>query len=555
MNRSLHFRSKRRRKSVARRVNAQESRLGGARPSYIHPSTVRVLGSTAGQLLYVDQLVELLKGLGFEHGWAEQFRRPLGSGRRIEQRTQMEQVLRAAASKQGWTAEQTTSLLGLLYEHVGYLYNHGHALQLARRAYEQACLKVSPRTVAAFFAEVLNNGGSTHYGLGAAVEEARQWGVTLLPPSVQQSTDRYVVEDAPELPAGIAGAVRVPLTAIRGLSPHAVRHILIARKAFGGFLSLLDFCRKVDRTIVTRQDLLLLIKLGAFAWTGLSRGQLAFAEQYYAGAAELLRAADRDPGGAASIEDALTDSNCSRARRGGLAAGGDRRVRVGPSRVLLRRTARGPAARETAGGGVWRGRDRRAGRLSRPCAGHHRRDRDDAAGPHDKERRGDGVGRPQRRHRWPGMRGVSEGVRQVEQTQYSARRRVPGGARASGARRSHRSALLRRRTGAAGWPRSAPERDRGGGRAAARRRAAADVTDCMSVSDVDLPALLRTLTEQQSIPSATSPRKRPRSTPASYCPIIPNSTMRSTRFACWRVVARVRIRSISGPTWCSATSN
>ncbi|MDQ6675656.1 MAG: hypothetical protein M3069_33810 [Chloroflexota bacterium] len=48
---------------------------------------------------------------------------------------------------------------------------------------------------------------------------------------------------------------------------------------------LLDFCRKVDRTVVTRQDLLLLIKLGAFAWTGLSRGQLALAEQYYAGAA------------------------------------------------------------------------------------------------------------------------------------------------------------------------------------------------------------------------------------------------------------------------------
>ena len=36
--------------------------------------------------------------------------------------------------------------------------------------------------------------------------------------------------------------------------------------------------------MVTRQDLLLLIKLGAFAWTGLSRGQLALAEQYYAGA-------------------------------------------------------------------------------------------------------------------------------------------------------------------------------------------------------------------------------------------------------------------------------
>ena len=157
-----------------------ETRFGSARASYIHPSMARVLGSTAGQLLYVDQLIELIKGLGFEHGWAERFRRTMAGGRHIERRNQMEQELRSDAAKRGWTAEQTTSLLGLLYEHVGYLYSHGHALQLARRAYEQACLKVNPATVAAFFAEVLNNGGSAHYGLGAAVEEARQWGVMLL---------------------------------------------------------------------------------------------------------------------------------------------------------------------------------------------------------------------------------------------------------------------------------------------------------------------------------------------------------------------------------------
>ena len=208
------------------------ARFGSVHPSYIHPSVARMLSGTAGQLLYVDQLVELLMQLGFDHGWAERFRRSLVGGRRLEQRSEMEQVLRAAAAKRGWSADQTTGLLGLLYEHVGYLYSHGHALQLARRAYEQACLKVNPATVAAFFAEVLNNGGSAHYGLGAAVEEARQWGVVLLPPRVQRSTDRYLVEDIPPELQDLhsAGAVRVPLTAIRGLSPGAARHILIARR-------------------------------------------------------------------------------------------------------------------------------------------------------------------------------------------------------------------------------------------------------------------------------------------------------------------------------------
>jgi HAD superfamily hydrolase (TIGR01509 family) len=71
---------------------------------------------------------------------------------------------------------------------------------MAHRVFEQACLKVNPATVAAFFAEVLNGGGSPKYGLGTAVEEARRFGVLLLPPCVNHSQERFVVEsDPPEL--------------------------------------------------------------------------------------------------------------------------------------------------------------------------------------------------------------------------------------------------------------------------------------------------------------------------------------------------------------------
>ena len=87
---------------------------------------------------------------------------------------------------------------------------------------------MNPLTTASFFAEVLNNGGSIQYGLGAAAEEARRFGVLLLPPCVNLSIERFSVEDAsPALVAaqekghGVVGAVRVPLTAIRGLGPEA----------------------------------------------------------------------------------------------------------------------------------------------------------------------------------------------------------------------------------------------------------------------------------------------------------------------------------------------
>ncbi|MBV9173614.1 MAG: hypothetical protein JOZ81_26415 [Chloroflexi bacterium] len=241
-------------------------------------------------------MVELVKLLGFDHAWAERFRRAIAGGRAAG-REVMERAIREAGARQRWTTDQSNQLLGLLIRHVGYLHLHGHALAMAQHVFRQACLKVNPATAPAFFSEVLNNGGSIQYGLGSAVEEARRFGVLLLPPCVNQSGDRFRVEETDVEHRGTIGAIRVPLTAIRGLGPEAAQHILAVRAAFGELTSLLDFCRKVDRRLVSRHDLQLLIKLGAFSFTGLGRAQLSAAEQHYTSLADLLRSAEGEPAG------------------------------------------------------------------------------------------------------------------------------------------------------------------------------------------------------------------------------------------------------------------
>src|SRR6266704_933462 len=165
------------------------------RPAYPHPDMASVLDSTFGQVLYADQLVDLVKLLGFDHAWAERFRRSLAGGR-LAGRDVMERAIREAGARHGWTAGQSNALVGLLLQHVGYLHLHGHALAMAQHVSRQACLKVDPSTTASFFADVLNNGGSIQYGLGAAAEEARRFGVLLLPPCVNLSIERFSVEDA-----------------------------------------------------------------------------------------------------------------------------------------------------------------------------------------------------------------------------------------------------------------------------------------------------------------------------------------------------------------------
>jgi DNA polymerase-3 subunit alpha len=284
------------------------------RPSYPHPAMAAVLDPTFGHILYADQLVDLVKLLDLDHAWAERFRRAIAIGP-SSGRDVMERAIREAGARLGWSTAQSNALIALLVEHVGYVHLHGHALTMAQHVFRQACLKVNPLTAPRFFAEVLNNGGSVQYGLGSAVEEARRFGVLLLPPCVNRSSERFCVEEKEKedndesAPAaegrGAIGAIRVPLTAIRGLGPRAAQHILAARCAFGTYTSLLDFCRKVDQRLVSRHDLILLIKLGAFNFTGLSRSQLAAAEQYYTSLADTLRSSDGDPADVGTLEDEL----------------------------------------------------------------------------------------------------------------------------------------------------------------------------------------------------------------------------------------------------------
>src|SRR5207245_10006545 len=124
-----------------------------------------------GGLVLGDQVAPMRRGLGFEYERSDRFRRALAAGQRAR-RIDMERELKSAGQQRRWTEEQINGLLGLLQEHAGYLYAHGHALALAQHVLTQACAKVNPETAAAFFCAVLNNGGSTHYGLRAAAEEA-----------------------------------------------------------------------------------------------------------------------------------------------------------------------------------------------------------------------------------------------------------------------------------------------------------------------------------------------------------------------------------------------
>ncbi|HCJ09779.1 MAG TPA: error-prone DNA polymerase, partial [Clostridiales bacterium] len=99
-------------------------------------------------------------------------------------------------------------------------------------------------------------------------------GVAVLPPDINRSAERYLVEDLPggagdgeERGRGGSGAgrtgIRVSLRQVKGMQARALEAILKAREEGGPFTGLADFCRRccppVPRDIVEA-----LILVGAF---------------------------------------------------------------------------------------------------------------------------------------------------------------------------------------------------------------------------------------------------------------------------------------------------
>ncbi|MDR1921904.1 MAG: DNA polymerase III subunit alpha, partial [Candidatus Adiutrix sp.] len=90
------------------------------------------------------------------------------------------------------------------------------------------------------------------------IGESRAAGLSVLPPDVNDYGYKFTVVD---------GAVRFGLGAVKGLGQAAIDSIVEARKE-GPFVSLFDFCERVDAQKVNRRVVESLIKCGAFDKSG-----------------------------------------------------------------------------------------------------------------------------------------------------------------------------------------------------------------------------------------------------------------------------------------------
>ena len=180
---------------------------------------------------------------------ADGFRRAMTHERTAQEMEKMRGSFISRAVGDGIGKNIAEKVFEQLAAFAAYGFCKGHACAYAITAYQTLWLK--SHYPAEFLAAVLSNQPMGYYPSRVLVAEAQRFGIEVLAPDVNKSSEHYKVEE---------GAIRVSLKQLKGMSEKALESILSAR-AERNFTSLRDF---VLRTDVSQPILENLVKVGAF---------------------------------------------------------------------------------------------------------------------------------------------------------------------------------------------------------------------------------------------------------------------------------------------------
>lgn len=229
------------------------------RVAYDHPRLEPVLRETLGVVLYQDQVIDVAMALArFTAGEADQLRRAMTRKRSHEAMVSLWQRFRDGAEANQVDAKTANTVFQKLLGFAAYGFPKGHAASFAVLAYQSAWLKrFYP---AEFLCALLNNQPMGFYPPHVLSNEARRRGVQVLPPDVNLSGGRCMVEDKT--------VVRIGFGHVRGLGEAAIAALIAEREAQGPYQSLPDLVR---RARLSREAVEALALVGAFNQFGLGR--------------------------------------------------------------------------------------------------------------------------------------------------------------------------------------------------------------------------------------------------------------------------------------------
>ena len=240
--------------------------------TYKHPSLEPILSVTYGCIVYQEQVIQIFQQLGgYSLGQADMVRRAISKKKAKEIEKERYSFVHGDAERgikgciaNGIPEATAEAIYDEIYDFANYAFNKAHAVSYAVVAYQTAYFKChyTKEYMAALLTSVLDNSDKVAGYIG----ECRDCGITLLPPDVNRSYDRFTVE-----PEGI----RFGLVAIKNIGRGFILSVVREREQGGRFKSFQDFCQRMyDCGDMNKRAVENLIRSGAFDSLGDRRSQL-----------------------------------------------------------------------------------------------------------------------------------------------------------------------------------------------------------------------------------------------------------------------------------------
>lgn len=236
-----------------------ERRQGRAAVVYPDPSLEDCLRDTLGVVIFQEQVLQVAHDFaGLSYADADGLRRAISHYRTDAQMDTCREAFVESAIQHGHERALAEGIYEMITYFSGYGFCRSHAAAFAKTVYQTAYLKVY--YPAELLAAILSNEPCCYYPTQTVIEEARKWGIRVLPVDINKSSARYTVE---------RGAIRMGLLQVKGLTEDTAAAAVASRNH--PFTSLADFWR---RTILDRNAVENLIAVGAFDSLGSNRRKL-----------------------------------------------------------------------------------------------------------------------------------------------------------------------------------------------------------------------------------------------------------------------------------------
>ena len=244
-----------------------------------------VLEPTYGVIVYQEQVMRIANVLaGFSLAEADVLRKAVGKKDADLIKQEMSRFVDRAVAN-GYAKRVIDEIAAQIETFGRYGFNKSHSVAYSVISYHTAWLKA--HYPAEFMAAQLSSEiGDTDKVVGY-INEAREMGIAVLPPSINQSGRKFTVTGDRE--------IRFGLGAVRNVGRGAIESIIDAREADGPFDSLTGFCDRIDLRLCNKRVVESLIAAGALDDLPGHRAQLTLALEPALREAQ-LRDAERQAG-------------------------------------------------------------------------------------------------------------------------------------------------------------------------------------------------------------------------------------------------------------------